>query len=322
MQDSNDPARRYGLVQRQMPTGCRFAPSDEVLVIHYLSKKGKNEPLPCPYAVRECDLYGREPEEIWKEFGGDRLKRKIDQDLGLFFFTRLKKKSGTDNGSSRIDRSVGNNIGTWHEECALRSITCSETKKNIGSKKRFVYKSNKSHNRGRVSWHMLEISLPDNTSDHVVCQLKRKERNSIKSGRGDAGVLENGNGEGAQKRQRTVSWTNQEAGPSFFNSNKTPESYEAKRNSTVCGKEMGASIDGGHSFDLNIEWINPDEDDTYTSHKERQPHFSSGKKMTEIASSSLASLETGKSTNHVKNAKKTLRFDVNIITFFHPTTTP
>jgi hypothetical protein len=234
---------------------------------------------------------------------------------------------------------------------------------------------------------MLEISLPDNTSDHVVCQLKRKERNSIKSGRGDAGVLENGNGEGAQKRQRTVSWTNQEAGPSFFNSNKTlesydeakrnssgsgkemlasnsiesgrgdagvengndqgaqkrqrtvswtnqeagpsffnsnktPESYEAKRNSTVCGKEMGASIDGGHSFDLNIEWTNPDEDDTYTSHKERQPHFSSGKKMTEIASSSLASLETGKSTNHVKNAKKTLRFDVNIITFFHPTTTP
>jgi len=387
MQDSNDPARRNGLVQRQMPTGCRFAPSDEVLVIHYLSKKGKNEPLPCPYAVRECDLYGREPEEIWKEFGGDRLKRKIDQDLGLFFFTRLKKKSGTDHGSSRIDRSVGNNIGTWHEECALRSITCSETKKNIGSKKRFVYKSNKSHNRGRVSWHMLEISLPDNTSDHVVCQLKRKERNSIKSGRGDAGVLENGNGEGAQKRQRTVSWTNQEAGPSFFNSNKTlesydeakrnssgsgkemlasnsiesgrgdagvengndqgaqkrqrtvswtnqeagpsffnsnktPESYEAKRNSTVCGKEMGASIDGGHSFDLNIEWTNPDEDDTYTSHKERQPHFSSGKKMTEIASSSLASLETGKSTNHVKNAKKTLRFDVNIITFFHPTTTP
>jgi hypothetical protein len=387
MQDSNDPARRYGLVQRQMPTGCRFAPSDEVLVIHYLSKKGKNEPLPCPYAVRECDLYGREPEEIWKEFGGDRLKRKIDQDLGLFFFTRLKKKSGTDHGSSRIDRSVGNNIGTWHEECALRSITCSETKKNIGSKKRFVCKSNKSHNRGRVSWHMLEISLPDNTSDHVVCQLKRKERNSIKSGRGDAGVLENGNGEGAQKRQRTVSWTNQEAGPSFFNSNKTlesydeakrnssgsgkemlasnsiesgrgdagvengndqgaqkrqrtvswtnqeagpsffnsnktPESYEAKRNSTVCGKEMGASIDGGHSFDLNIEWTNPDEDDTYTSHKERQPHFSSGKKMTEIASSSLASLETGKSTNHVKNAKKTLRFDVNIITFFHPTTTP
>ncbi|KAJ6947844.1 NAC domain-containing protein 83 [Populus alba x Populus x berolinensis] len=365
MQDSNDPARRYGLVQRQMPTGCRFAPSDEVLVIHYLSKKGKNEPLPCPYAVRECDLYGREPEEIWKEFGGDRLKRKIDKDLGLFFFTRLKKKSGT-HGSSRIDRSVGNNIGTWHEECALRSITCSETKKNIGSKKRFVYKSNKSHNRGRVSWHMLEISLPDNTSDHVVCQLKRIERNSIKSGRGVAGVLENGNGEGAQKRQRTVSWTNQEAGPrffnsnktlesndeakrnsskemlasnstesgrgdagvengndqgdkkrqrtvswtnqeaapSFFNSNKTPESYEAKRNSTVCGEEMGASIGGGHSFDLNIEWTNPDEDDTYTSHKERQPRFSSGKKMTEIASSSLASLVTGKGTPHVKKAKK------------------
>ncbi|KAG6789173.1 hypothetical protein POTOM_005263 [Populus tomentosa] len=353
MQDSNDPARRYGLVQRQMPTGCRFAPSDEVLVIHYLSKKGKNEPLPCPYAVRECDLYGREPEEIWKELGGDRLKRKIDQDLGLFFFTRLKKKTGT-HGSSRIDRSVGNNIGTWHEECALRSITCSETKKNIGSKKRFVYKSNKSHNRGRVCWHMLEISLPGNTSDLVVCQLKRKEIKSIKSGRGVAGVLENGNGEGAQKRQRTVSWTHQEAGPSFFNSNKTlesndeakrnsskemlasnstesgrgdagvengndqgaqkhqrtvswtnqetapsffnsnkaPESNEAKRHSTVCGKEMGSTIDGGHSFDLNIEWTNPDEDDTYTSHKERQPHFSSGKKMTEIASSSLASLVT------------------------------
>ncbi|KAH8520599.1 hypothetical protein H0E87_001879 [Populus deltoides] len=122
--------------------------------------------------------------------------------------------------------------------------------------------------------------------------------NSIESGRGDAGV-ENGNDQGAQKSQRTVSWTNQEAAPSFFNSNKTPESYEAKRNSTVCGKEMGASIGGGHSFDLNIEWTNPDEDDTYTSHKERQPHFSSGKKMTEIASSSLASLETD--SDHAKD---------------------
>ncbi|KAJ6947845.1 hypothetical protein NC651_002260 [Populus alba x Populus x berolinensis] len=297
-----------------MPTGCRFAPSDEVLVIHYLSKKGKNEPLPCPYAVRECDLYGREPEEIWKEFGGDRLKRKIDKDLGLFFFTRLKKKSGT-HGSSRIDRSVGNNIGTWHEECALRSITCSETKKNIGSKKRFVYKSNKSHNRGvlengngegaqkrqrTVSWTNQEAGPRFFNSNKTLESNDEAKRNSSKemlasnsteSGRGDAGV-ENGNDQGDKKRQRTVSWTNQEAAPSFFNSNKTPESYEAKRNSTVCGEEMGASIGGGHSFDLNIEWTNPDEDDTYTSHKERQPRFSSGKKMTEIASSSLASLVT------------------------------
>ncbi|KAF9665376.1 hypothetical protein SADUNF_Sadunf16G0116200 [Salix dunnii] len=184
-----------------MPTGCRFAPSYEVLVIHYLSKKGKNEPLPCPYAVLECDLYGREPKEIWKEFGGDRLKRKIDLELGLFFFTRLKK--GGAHGSSRIDRSVGNNDGTWHEELALRSTVCREIKKIIGSRKRFVYKSNKSHYRGRVSWHMLDISLPDHSCDHVVCQLKRKERNSVESGRGDAGV-ENDNGQGVKKRQRTV----------------------------------------------------------------------------------------------------------------------
>ncbi|KAJ6777965.1 putative proteinC TRANSCRIPTION FACTOR-LIKE PROTEIN [Salix koriyanagi] len=290
MQDSDDhPARRCGPAQLEMPSGWIFAPSDEVLVIHYLSKKSKNEPLPCPYAVLECDLYGREPNEIWKEFGGDRLKGKIDLDVGLFFFTRLKKKGGS-HGSSRIDRSVGNNDGTWHEDRSLRRIVCTETKKIIGSKRRFTYRSNRSHNRGRVSWHMFEISLPGNSSDHVVCQLKRKERKSMESGRGDAGVenengqgapklqrtnleegdagVENDDDEGVEKRQRTDSWTNQEAGPSFFNSNKTPESYEGKRNSTASGEETGASIGGGgggHSFDLNIEWTDPDEDDTSDS---------------------------------------------------------
>ncbi|KAJ6299742.1 hypothetical protein OIU76_020680 [Salix suchowensis] len=329
MQDSDDhPARRCGPAQLEMPSGWIFAPSDEVLVIHYLSKKSKNEPLPCPYAVLECDLYGREPNEIWKEFGGDRLKGKIDLDVGLFFFTRLKKKGGS-HGSSRIDRSVGNNDGTWHEDRSLRRIVCTETKKIIGSKRRFTYRSNRSHNRGRVSWHMFEISLPGNSSDHVVCQLKRKERKSVESGRGDAGVenengqgapklqrtvsrtdqagpsffnsdrtlesneakrngsgcgkemvainsiesgrgdagVENDDDEGVEKRQRTDSWTNQEAGPSFFNSNETPESYEGKRNSTASGEETGASIGGGggHSFDLNLEWTDPDEDDTSDS---------------------------------------------------------
>ncbi|KAG6792583.1 hypothetical protein POTOM_001735 [Populus tomentosa] len=273
MQDSNDPARRYGLVQRQMPTGCRFAPSDEVLVIHYLSKKGKNEPLPCPYAVRECDLYGREPGEIWREFGGDRLKRKIDQELGLLFFTRLK-----------IRRSVALIME------AQELIGVLENGKGEGAQK---------HQR-TVSWTNQEAGPSFFKSNKTLESYDEAKRNSSKemvasnsteSGRGDAGV-ENGNDQGAQKRQRTDSWTNQEAAPSFFNSNKTLESYEAKRHSTVCGKEMGSSIDGGHSFDLNIEWNNPDEDDTYTSHKERQPHFSSGKKMTEIASSSLASLVT------------------------------
>ncbi|KAJ6964028.1 hypothetical protein NC652_002341 [Populus alba x Populus x berolinensis] len=317
MQNSNDPARRYELVQRQMPTGCRFDPSDEVLVIHYLSKKGKSEPLPCPYAVRECDLYGREPEEKWKEFGGDRLKRKIDQDLGLLFFTRLKIRR-----SVALIMEAQELIGQLviilvpgMKNVLFVAFTCSETKKNIGSKKRFVYKSNKSHNRGvlengngegaqkhqrTVSWTNQEAGPSFFKSNKILESYDEAKRNSSKemvasnsteSGRGDAGV-ENGNDQGAKKRQRTDSWTNQEAAPSFFNSNKTLESYEAKRHSTVCGKEMGSSIDGGHSFDLNIEWNNPDEDDTYTSHKERQPHFSSGKKMTEIASSSLASLVT------------------------------
>ncbi|KAJ6964029.1 hypothetical protein NC652_002341 [Populus alba x Populus x berolinensis] len=287
-----------------MPTGCRFDPSDEVLVIHYLSKKGKSEPLPCPYAVRECDLYGREPEEKWKEFGGDRLKRKIDQDLGLLFFTRLK-----------IRRSVALIME------AQELIVCQLKRKEINSIKSgrgvagVLENGNgegaQKHQR-TVSWTNQEAGPSFFKSNKILESYDEAKRNSSKemvasnsteSGRGDAGV-ENGNDQGAKKRQRTDSWTNQEAAPSFFNSNKTLESYEAKRHSTVCGKEMGSSIDGGHSFDLNIEWNNPDEDDTYTSHKERQPHFSSGKKMTEIASSSLASLVTGKGTNHVKKAKK------------------
>jgi hypothetical protein len=82
-----------------VPVGFRFAPDDEELLVDFLQKKVRGEPLPHDWVV-EYDIYG--DKEPWMIF--DKTLKQI-----FFVFTKLKKKS-----KSRMDRVVGS--GTWKIE--------------------------------------------------------------------------------------------------------------------------------------------------------------------------------------------------------------
>ncbi|KDO57427.1 hypothetical protein CISIN_1g045647mg, partial [Citrus sinensis] len=154
-----------------LPLGCKFQPSDEQLVLFYLFNKISGTPAPfLDDFVRTENLYGnKEPWQIWRQFG----VRDLEDGEDLYFFTRLKKKSV--NGS-RIDRRVG--TGTWQGEDAGKAVVSRNSRKKIGSKKRFRYEKDQSpHN---CCWILHEYSLnplqlPQNlqSSDLVLCRIRK-----------------------------------------------------------------------------------------------------------------------------------------------------
>ncbi|KAL9427926.1 hypothetical protein AB3S75_030001 [Citrus x aurantiifolia] len=178
-----------------LPLGCKFQPSDELLVQFYLFNKISGIPIPfVDDLVRTENLYGsKEPWQIWRQFGGPDLEDGED----LYFFTPLKKKSV--NGS-RIDRRVG--TGTWQGEDAGKAVVSRKSKKKIGSKKRFRYEKDKSPHNG--CWIMHEYSLnpsllPQNlrSSDLVLCRIRKNgepaaggQKNSRKRRKLDEPVVE------------------------------------------------------------------------------------------------------------------------------------
>ncbi|CAL9755528.1 unnamed protein product [Musa acuminata subsp. burmannicoides] len=79
-----------------VPSGYRFVPTAEELVVDYLANWIAGTPLP-GRAVAFADVYGTEP---WNLLGSDRQE-------GYFFAERQPKASGC----SRVDRTAG--TGSW-----------------------------------------------------------------------------------------------------------------------------------------------------------------------------------------------------------------
>ncbi|XP_059447597.1 NAC domain-containing protein 19-like [Corylus avellana] len=151
-----------------VPVGFRFLPKDEELLVDFLQKKVKGEPLPHDWVV-ECDIYG--DKEPWMIF--DKTLKQL-----FFVFTKLKKKS-----KSRMQRIVGS--GTWKIE-HTEAIHDSENKL-IGFKKSFVfeYKKNKAKVVGNGHWIMHEFSLRDYShledfDEYVICRIRNKDTDNMK----------------------------------------------------------------------------------------------------------------------------------------------
>ncbi|CAL9161862.1 unnamed protein product, partial [Musa hybrid cultivar] len=79
-----------------VPSGYRFLPTAEELLVDYLANWVAGAPLP-GRAVAFADVYGTEP---WNLLGSDRQE-------GYFFAERKPKNSG----GSRVDRKAGS--GSW-----------------------------------------------------------------------------------------------------------------------------------------------------------------------------------------------------------------
>ncbi|CAL1373820.1 unnamed protein product [Linum trigynum] len=175
--------------------GFRFLPTDEELVVDYLLSKVLGFPLPSDDYVKDCNLYGDlEPWDIWKQYfrGGAHEEEDDADDDGdekkndLYFFTPLKKRTAT---GTRLDRSVGSNGGSWHEENVGKEAQTLDGAVSW-TLKRFSYRTKKNKKEEKkpqtscCSWIMHEyclLPIPELGLDSAaasklaVCRLRKKE---------------------------------------------------------------------------------------------------------------------------------------------------
>ncbi|KAG2327838.1 hypothetical protein Bca52824_010566 [Brassica carinata] len=151
----------------RLPPGFRFHPTDEELVVHYLSRKVTGSPLP-GYVIPEIDICKAEP---W-DLPGDR-------DSERYFFSTREAKYPNGN---RSNRSTGS--GYWKATGVDKQIG----KKVLGMKKTLVFYQGKPPNGTRTNWVLHEYRLA--VSQHesyaedrnwVLCRVflkKRSDKNS------------------------------------------------------------------------------------------------------------------------------------------------
>ncbi|WCJ30868.1 NAC domain containing protein 2 [Euphorbia peplus] len=159
-----------------LPPGFRFRPTDYEILMAYLLKKVKGLPLPCDYAITECDLYD----------GKDRWKEMLDKttcDTSLYFFVKLSKK--TEKGQ-RINRFAG--TGTWKETQNEKLVLDSTQLNQIGTKKsfKFVFGKKRSFDNLSFRWLMDEYHLDsrfldDTMTEYVVCHIKHEKQIKARS---------------------------------------------------------------------------------------------------------------------------------------------
>ncbi|XVF27934.1 hypothetical protein REPUB_Repub14bG0152300 [Reevesia pubescens] len=148
---------------KRIPPGYRFVPTDEELVLLYLSKKARGEPV-YTEAVIDKEIYGDNDMEPWKIFGEKSSQK-------FYIFTKLKKKG---KGKRNIERKAG--CGTWKGQ---RTEPVKDSQNNqVGFKKLFVFQvkagSSTSNNANNGHWLMHEFSLLNDQSDYVLCEIRNK----------------------------------------------------------------------------------------------------------------------------------------------------
>ncbi|KAF7145071.1 hypothetical protein RHSIM_Rhsim04G0194200 [Rhododendron simsii] len=173
-----------------IPTGYRFRPTDEEILVDYLEKKATGQPLPCD-VVMEREMYGAGDKDPWQIFTDkdpweicetEDNKGKVKTEGTIYVFTTLIKA-----GKSRIARTAG--CGTWHGETALEQVLDDEGCV-IGNKRTLCFEitdesgaMDKSVTGGH--WIMHEYSLPGGNAmarkgEYVLCRIKRNDSRDTK----------------------------------------------------------------------------------------------------------------------------------------------
>ncbi|CAL9145845.1 unnamed protein product, partial [Musa hybrid cultivar] len=145
-----------------VPSGYRFLPTAEELVVDYLANCIAGTPLPSR-AVAFADVYGTEP---WNLLFSDRQE-------GYFFAERKPKNSG----GSRVDRRAG--TGSWtlnKKQEPVKSIV--DGREMVVGRKSFL-----SFNDGRrknSGWVMYEYEMcSPGFERRVLCHVKKKESSAL-----------------------------------------------------------------------------------------------------------------------------------------------
>ncbi|KAM7263363.1 hypothetical protein ACFE04_001046 [Oxalis oulophora] len=144
--------------QLQLPTGFRFHPTDEELLVHYLKRKTDSVPLPVSI-IADIDLYKFDPWELPSKatFG----------EQEWYFFTPRDRKYP--NGA-RPNRAATS--GYWKATGTDKPILASNgTNNKIGVKKALVFYNGKPPKGIKTNWIMHEYRLIQNHLNHRPQQL-------------------------------------------------------------------------------------------------------------------------------------------------------
>ncbi|CAN6833224.1 unnamed protein product [Brassica oleracea var. botrytis] len=157
----------------RLPPGFRFHPTDEELVVHYLSRKVSGLLVPA-YVIPEIDICKAEPWDLPGDCNSER-----------YFFSMREAKYPNGN---RSNRSTGS--GYWKATGIDRQIG----KKVLGMKKTLVFYKGKPPNGTRTNWVLHEYRLVDSQHESygenmnwVLCRvfLKKRSNNNNKKKKED-----------------------------------------------------------------------------------------------------------------------------------------
>ncbi|XP_047048459.1 NAC transcription factor 29-like [Lolium rigidum] len=161
-----------------LPPGFRFHPTDEELIVHYLSRQAASMPCPVPI-VAEVNIYKCNP---WDLPG----KALFGENEWFFFSPRDRKYP---NGA-RPNRAAGS--GYWKATGTDKAILSTPASENIGVKKALVFYQGKPPRGVKTDWIMHEYRLTAadckttkrrgssmRLDDWVLCRIHKKSSSNL-----------------------------------------------------------------------------------------------------------------------------------------------
>ncbi|CAL9211954.1 unnamed protein product, partial [Musa hybrid cultivar] len=149
-----------------VPSGYRFLPTAEELLVDYLANWVAGAPLP-GRAVAFADVYVTEP---WNLLGNDRQE-------GYFFAERKPKNSG----GSRVDRKAGSGSWTLYKKQETVKSMVGGREMVVGRKSCLSFNDGRRKNSG---WTMYEFEMCSSGGfeRQVLCQVKRSSHCAYSGG--------------------------------------------------------------------------------------------------------------------------------------------
>ncbi|XP_058186936.1 NAC domain-containing protein 83-like [Rhododendron vialii] len=160
----------------KLPIGYRFRPTDEELIVHYLTRKVQSIPFPAQ-VIPELNVFQTNPLHL----PGDSTEKR-------FFFWKRKGKWKKTRGMTES--------GYWKPMGKEKHVVSYESNRAIGVKKSYVFYEGGKRPRGlRTQWVMREYRLLGSQTrpnsglqkfvremeDWVVCKIYQKKRTSKKN---------------------------------------------------------------------------------------------------------------------------------------------
>ncbi|CAL9189028.1 unnamed protein product [Musa hybrid cultivar] len=149
-----------------VPSGYRFLPTAEELLVDYLANWVAGAPLP-GHAVAFADVYGTEP---WNLLGSDRQE-------GYFFAERKPKNSG----GSRVDRKAGSGSWTLYKKQETVKSMVGGREMVVGRKSCLSFNDGRRKNSGRTMYEF-EMCSSGGFETRVLCHVKRSSHCAYSGG--------------------------------------------------------------------------------------------------------------------------------------------